>query len=196
MTEEQLFRRKGAFQVTAAQAIESEILRGVRNSYFEWIAGSRYGGRWSSVLQESSASMGRGHRIGLEIDGEAIELRENQIRFFLQPAVSKRVELGSSSMPPAVAAAIKRYRESTGGRTPWAQPSAADSDQSVWLEVFVLETGRSYHARCREVRYPLPPGFLGRPRHGRHWVLEISDRPFSELGENPKGTPRSESIVY
>jgi hypothetical protein len=46
------------------------------------------------------------------------------------------------------------------------------------------------------VRYPLPPGFLGRPRHGSHWVLDISDRTFAVLGENPKGTPRSESIVY
>ena len=182
-----LLARAETFTVTAGGHVESRLLPERDQAYGEWVVGTRTAEDWFRVMMDSTCLIGRGRGIDLLVDGEPVYLRANQVRLFLQPTVLRPAARDDRDLAPVVTEMLADFLE--------LHEDDLDGE-AVFAAVYLLETGRTYAAWVVEDRFELPPDARGRRRFETHRRLEISDRPFAEMGAGARATPCFETMSY
>jgi hypothetical protein len=178
MSDARLFKRKGAFTVTAAGAAGPSPLAGVDAAYWDW-GFARYGD--DGTLQSFVSGASRAGAIALLVDQRPIDVRRNKLRLYLAP--SFRHTLAATDPPPPVVAR-------------WLDRHGLRDQESYVVEEFLLACGREYHGEIRLDRYHLPPRWGGRPRAASNPILHLSDRPFDNLPADAEPIPSFRGFVY
>lgn len=173
-----LFRRAGAFVVSAGGGGGPSPLAGLEAAYWDWGV-MRYGD--DGRLRSHTAGGRHEGRVTLLVDGAEVALRVNQLRLYLAPAYRRESGPGEPAPPAAVAAWLDRFGQVL--------------DEASVIEEYVLERGRRYHARVGHDRYGLPPaGGVPEPRSNP--ILHLCDRPFDDLAAEPVPIPACRGFSY
>jgi len=124
--------------------------------YWEWAAGEMRDGRWAVRIAGGHS----GSVLVVNTSTGTLELPHGRVRLYLGAAAAHRYTRTSSPAAPGP-----------------LRPLLAEMDPLV-VEEYVLESGRTYHARVEIETSMLPPVGPAPPERRRTAVLAISDLPF------------------